>query len=720
VDDSAPEFVSLWTRYQPEARRYVSNALDGMQQAAHGFGRSLSSTNLRDRLWPGRSDWDMAIGVGMYWYGDAETTSNRNRDPKGAMQVPPSSQNNSDPMKHRFRILFAAVVALSAAILSAVPAVADSNENTRPNIVIFYVDDLGWQDVEKLNDMGDPCPYETPNLIKLAARGMNFPQAYSPAPTCAPSRAGILTGQHPAKLGYTHVTAANIPQPTKTQQFHEPFLGAHLGLDHVTLADALNQNGYRTGHFGKWHCGLNATAFGFDEVNQTRGVHRGMGDRTKDFATAEDKTYPLSKEKYAPFSNDFPDGISYPHDELTESAIDFIRDNKNEPFFLNLCHWMVHWPVLTRNGELLEYYCKKMGQPFPPKPGDMRLEGQQNPYFASMVTTVDWSLGRVIDYLEVTDDPRNPGKKLIDTTYIFFTSDNGGAEIRGREIISDNFPLKAGKKYVDEGGIRVPLVVTGPGIAAASESNALVNQLDFYPTILSLTSTKIPGESMGKLSGLDIRPILVGQSHEVVDRDGKPRESLFWHFPHNGMKAAIRKGDFKLYRHFQTETYSLYRLYDHGKPADIEEQHDLRTNPEYASAFAELSAELNQSLEENNAILPHRNPFYSEATIPSARIANVIFNKNTATASVTLTSDSPKATSAYILYLRSNDTTKPKKSADYSQGDPEVRYQVKIPAVIGGNGFNVSANVPTEVTKVRFLIVDENNYQHFTEPTTAK
>jgi hypothetical protein len=124
------------------------------------------------------------------------------------------------------------------------------------------------------------------------------------------------------------------------------------------------------------------------------------------------KSTPLSQEKYAPLSDRNPEGISYPYDEVTESAINFMEKNKLEPFFLNLCHWMVHVPIVTRNGKLLEYYCDKLGQSFPPKRGDISLPGQQNPYFASMVTTVDWSLGKIVDYLSSTDDPRNEGKKI--------------------------------------------------------------------------------------------------------------------------------------------------------------------------------------------------------------------------------------------------------------------------------------------------------------------
>ena len=238
-------------------------------------------------------------------------------------------------------------------------------------------------------------------------------------------------------------------------------------------------------------------------------------------------------------------------------------------------HWMVHWPVLTRNGELLEYYCDKMGQPFPPTStaGDMTLPGQQNPYFASMVTTIDWSLGRVMDYLKNTDDPRNPGKKLIETTYIFFSSDNGGAEQKAKETISDNFPLKYGKTNTEEGGVRVPMVVAGPGVTKSSRFDGLVNQLDYFPTILKVTASSIAPEQKKLLSGADISGVLTGASEKIVNTEGKERTHLFWHYPHGGgsMKSSIRQGDFKLYQHAQAGSYELYRLYQDGARNDLEE-----------------------------------------------------------------------------------------------------------------------------------------------------
>ena len=216
---------------------------------------------------------------------------------------------------------------------------------------------------------------------------------------------------------------------------------------------------------------------------------------------------------------------------------------------------------------------------------------------------------------------------------------------------------------------------------------------------------------------MDISSVLLGKRQQVVNKSGQRRESLFWHFPHNSMRAAIRKADFKLYRHFKTETHSLFRLYENGQLADIEEQKDLSGDPQYAAILSELSAELDRQLTENNAIPPHLNPHYRSLTLPSAKIQETSFDKSSQEATATL-SEGPTAASAYVLYLRPEgfDTKKKSRSADYSEADPEVGYEVKIDATIDPSGRQITAPVPKEVTRVRFLIVDENNYQHFTEP----
>ena len=585
----------------------------------------------------------------------------------------------------------------------------------KPNVIIFYVDDLGWQDVQ-LNDLDASCPYDTPNLVQLAQSGMSFSQAYASAPSCSPSRAGLLTGQHPAKIGITHVDLGKIEKPRKSAPYVAPYLDAYLNLDLLTIGDALQQNGYQTGHVGKWHVGLTASAYGFDFVDHSRGFHRGMKDRTKDFATVEDRQYPLSKEKYPPFSAKKPDGISYPYDQVTESALQFMDESKDGPFFLNLWHWMVHWPVLTRNGELLEYYCDKMGQPFPPEPGDMTREGQQNPYFGAMVTSVDWSLGRVVDYLEKTDDPRHPGKKLIETTYIFFSSDNGGAEKKGKEIISDNYPLKYGKTHTEEGGVRVPMVVAGPGIAAGGQYDGLVSQLDYFPTMLNLTAAKIAPEHQKELSGLDLSPLLTGQSQQISNEAGVARASLFWHFPHGSMKSAIREGDFKLYYHHPSGNYELYQLYKYGARADLEEKIDLANDPEYAPVIKRLADHLDASLKENNARGSYRNPDYSSKDKVSAVIADSTFDPSNRQARLRIDPTGPAIAEAMILYVPKPGSKDVKHGP---HGGAEVpapgapQFGVRMPAVISADGYSAAASIPEGVGAYRFILIDAHAFQIF-------
>ncbi|CAA6676309.1 MULTISPECIES: sulfatase [unclassified Lentimonas] len=592
---------------------------------------------------------------------------------------------------------------------------------SKPNVIIFYVDDLGWQDVQ-LNDVDAPCPYETPNIIKLAESGMNFTQGYSPAPSCSPSRAGIITGQHPAKIGMTHVHLGAMTPARKSESLIAPYLQDPLDLNLLTLADAMAANGYRTGHSGKWHVGLNAASYGFEVVNQERGPHRGMDDRTKGFATADDKQYPLSKEKFPPLSDKKPEGISYPYDEVTESAIQFMDQSGDQPFFLNLCHWMVHWPVLTRNGELLEYYCDKLGQPFPPKPGDMSLPGQQNPYFAAMVTTVDWSLGRVVDYLETTDDPRNPGKKLIETTYIFFTSDNGGAEKHGKEVISDNAPLKYGKTHTEGGGVRVPMVISGPGIAHASQFDGLVNQLDYFPTILELTDSKIAKKDFKELSGLDITPVLEGKSQQIVDAQGNEREHLFWHFPHNGMgsmKSAIRSGDFKLHKRYATNDYELYRLYKDGQRNDFEEANDLANNPEFSSVLERLSATLEAELAANHAEGPYLNPAFSGNKAPSAIVSKSKYDRGSRHATLSVKRSGPAIQKAYVIYRPENPDVKHRYKEMVSKPDDAKLPGMRELATISADGYRVSAAIPASIPAYCFAIIDSNGYMQYSEVVKA-
>lgn len=584
----------------------------------------------------------------------------------------------------------------------------------KPNIIIFYVDDLGWQDIQ-LNDIDEPCAYDTPNISQLAAAGMNITQGYAPAPTCSPSRAAIITGQHPAQTGLTNVALGSVKPQKKHDLLAPPYLEGHLDTNLLTLADAMKLNGYMTGHSGKWHVGLSAHNYGFDVVNQARGVHRRMENRTKNFSTANDSEYPLSKQKYFPKTPKAPEGISYPYDEVTESAIKFIDESKSEPFFLNLCHWMVHWPMLTRNGELLEYYCDKFQQPFPPKEGNMTEPGQRNPYFAAMVTTVDWSLGRVMDYLEKTDDPRHPGKKLSETTYIFFTSDNGGAEIRGDEILSDNAPLKYGKKYTEEGGVRVPMIITGPSIKSGVQYNGLVNQLDYFPTILKLTNSTIKPESFKKLSGSDITPVLRSESQDIINTKGEIRNHLFWHFPHANMKSSIRHGDFKLYKRYESNDYELYRLYKNGKRHDLEETINLAKIPEFHAVVDKLSKILTEDLTAVQAEEPYLNPTYKNKKLPSIDMASATIKTSGKKIKISFPKTAPAIKKAFTIY-RHHPKHQPKVKRAKEKASPlDEMMEMKYPAQINKEDHSVAAQLPEEISAAVFIIIDENNYINYTK-----
>lgn len=394
-------------------------------------------------------------------------------------------------------------------------------------------------------------------------------------------------------------------------------------------------------------------------------------------------------------------------------------ESKNEPFFLNLWHWMVHWPVLTRNGKLLEHYCDKMGYPFPPEPGDMTREGQQNPYFGAMVTSVDWSLGRIVDFLNKTDDPRHPGKKLIETTYLFFSSDNGGAEQKSKEIISDNYPLKYGKKYSEEGGVRVPMVVVGPGIPAGTHFEGLVNQLDYFPTILKLTSAKITPEHQKVLSGLDISPVLTGQTQKIADEKGAERTSLFWHFPHNHlstMKSAIREGDFKLYLHHPSGNYELYQLYENGARTDLEEKIDLAGDPDYAPVVKLMSDHLHASLKENHARGPYRNPDHSPNPKKSAVITESTFDHSDRQARLRFAPAGPAIAKATILYVPDAGSKNVKHGPHGGAKVPDPaapELGVQMPAKIGADGYSVAATIPEGVAAYRFILIDTHEFQIF-------
>ena len=577
-----------------------------------------------------------------------------------------------------------------------------------PNIILMVVDDLGWQDV-KCYDIDEPSPMETPNIDALAKRGVLFRNGYSPAATCAPSRCAIMSGNHPARAQNTHVMGGNPPSGSPSARLITPWHSGRMPENELTLAKILRGQGYATGHTGKWHMAMGHFAFpgpldqGFEITSHrngfdVRGVQSGMKNRLEGFATDQPgDPYRLDAE-------------GFPTDPVTTAALDFMADNKAKPFFLYYATWLVHTPIQSRSKALIEKYCKKLVVDFPANPGDWTLEGQRNPYYCAMVETLDHYVGQLVEFLENTDDPRNPGHKLIDNTYIFFTSDNGGMEGNGKEIITDNAPLDKGKMSPKEGGVRVPFLVAGPGIPAGKESEVMVNGLDFYPTILSMAGIAKP---KGKnLDGADLLPLLTGVVNDpslVLDQHGKARQEMVWHYPHLGatsFQSTIRTGDYKLIRNYDTHDgkippLELYRLVDTktGKPVRVDFEESKNLAEELPEKTAELNARLTEILTEMKASYPYWNPDCKFA-LPNKENAPVVTGHKVDGHTVTANfqENGARVVRADVLYAI--DVPLPPKQT--------IQEWFRMEAEID-NG-SLKATVPPEATHAYINLVDENHF----------
>jgi arylsulfatase A-like enzyme len=588
---------------------------------------------------------------------------------------------------------------LGLSLALAIPAEAAP----APNIVLMLADDLGWQDV-KCYDIDAPSPMETPNIDALAKRGILFRHAYSPAPSCTPSRCAIMSGNHPARAQTTHVSGGKPPGANKNQRMITPWFSGRMPANEQTIARTLRENGYKTGHTGKWHMSASHDGFpgaldqGFDFTSGGRGITQGMGDRLQNFATDKPgDPYRL-------------DDKGFPTDSVTVDALKFMETNKAKPFFLYYSTWLVHNPIHSRSKALLDKYAQKLGVD-PANPKDWSTEeGQKNPFYCAMVETLDHYVGQLVTFLETTDDPRNPGHKLIDNTYIFFTSDNGGAEGgRGEgEYFTDNAPLDGGKTWVREGGVRVPFLVAGPGIPAGKESDVVVNGLDFYPTILSMAGVKKPE---GKnLDGANLQPLLTGAQNDsslVLDQNGKPRTEMVWHYPHAKNQSTIRSGDFKLIRNYETDSgkppaLELYRLVDtkdrKSARVDIEEAKNLAAEqPEKA---AELDTRLTEILTEMKASLPYWNPTCKKTPVTNHKKVPAVTGHTVDGHTVTATfkENGARVVRADLIYAISSAGKRGQASQEWFRAFAEIE-----------NG-QLKGTLPPEATHIYINLIDENNF----------
>lgn len=569
----------------------------------------------------------------------------------------------------------------------------------KPNIVLVYTDDLGWQDVG-CYDIDEPSPYETPNIDALARKGVQFWQGYSPAPTCAPSRCAIMSGVHPARAQKTHVRGGLPPKPINQHlTMIDPWYRGGMPADEFTLANALKKEGYTTGHSGKWHIASDHKAFpqptdvGFDYSQTSRGARSGMKNRLKGFATKDTKD---------PFKLD---ENGFPFHQTNEDALTFLRENKQQPFFLYYATWLVHAPIHTRSEALLDKYVQRMGIA-PKNTYTKDTPGQQNPFYGAMVEELDYYVGTIFKYLETTEDPRWPGHMLSENTYIIFSSDNGGMEGDPKERYTDNNPLDRGKISAKEGGTRVPFIIVGPKIPAGVQTDVMANGLDFYPTILSMVGAQKPADK--QLDGLDLFPLLTQDPNDpsrVKHPDGSTRDTMMWHFPHgHAMESTIRIGDYKLIRNYDSlmkpavEPFELYQLYDSTsgtqKRVDIEESKNLAQQmPEKTQMMDQL---LTQMLTEMDASYPYYSPHTTTNLPKKANIPTVTSTTQTGkTVTATYKTNGAAVIQADLIYTQNG-------------GDKYEEWH-RTPAKILPNGI-IEATLPSGTTHYVFNLIDENNF----------
>ncbi|MBT3194283.1 MAG: sulfatase-like hydrolase/transferase, partial [Verrucomicrobia bacterium] len=543
----------------------------------------------------------------------------------------------------------------------------------------------------------------TPYMDALATEGVLFREAYSPACVCAPSRAAILSGQHPARLNFTTVSGGAIcPQPGSLgSRMMAAYHNRRLEVDETTLPGVLATNGYFNGHIGKWHLdGPGALDHRFHYSDGHRGATIGMPDRLTGFATTNAADpYQLQDINGQASTN------GYAYDQTTENALDFLDQAvaTNKPFFCYFATYLVHAPWHQRTERLLKKYSERMGYAYPLDGSETFAEGQNNPYYAAMVETFDYNMHRVVSYLKDTDDPRWPGHKLIENTYVFVTSDNGGMEVGDANgKVTDNYPLDQGKIHQEEGGTRVPFFAVGPGISSNVVSDVMITGLDFMPTLLSLAGISVPDG----LDGLDLSTLLLTDPQDeqwITNNAGEVRDTMYWHFPHSSQdNGTIRKGGWKLFRNYDhvnnasKNPHRLYQLYDtNGIPVDREEVVDLWDTE--TNVTAALAAELDAWLVDVAANTPFYNPKYTSGTLPNQGLVPVPIS-NGGTGSV-----------VWVEY-ETNRAEVIRVDLLYTlEGNSVNQDWFRMPASITVPG-RAEATAPEGATHYVFNLIDENNF----------
>lgn len=430
------------------------------------------------------------------------------------------------------------------------------------NVVLILVDDMGWTD---LGCFGSRF-YKTPNIDRLAAKGMRFTNAYSACTVCSPSRASIMTGKYPARLKLTDwIPGHRYPWA----KLRIPDWAAGLPLEERTLAEAVKPRGSATASIGKWHL---TPVSGSDAYYPDRqGFDRNIAGTFRGQPPSYFSPYKI--ETLA----DGPTGEYLTDREVTE-AIRFIDQHQNKPFFVYLPHHAVHNPVQAKEPVIERY--SKLSQKGAP---------HHHPGYAAMIDSLDENVGRLMQRLEETG--------LDKKTAIIFTSDNGG-------LVSNtsNAPLRAGKGSVYEGGVRVPLIIQWPGVTSAgSRCDVPVIGADLYPTVVDMAGGSLQAGQV--LDGVSLKPLLQAGGNPAR---GWKRDALYWHYPHYhpgtaSPYSAVRSGDWKLIEFLEDNRVELYNLRD-----DASESRDL--SAKLPKKVGELRRRLHVWRQEVDAQMPSPNP----------------------------------------------------------------------------------------------------------------
>lgn len=469
--------------------------------------------------------------------------------------------------------------------------VATSAADKPLNVVLIVADDLGWADLACYGSKF----HRTPNLDAMAANGVRFTDAYSACPVCSPSRAALMTGKWPARLHLTDWLPGRADRPD--QRLLRPDLQQQLPLEETTLAEVFRSAGYATGLIGKWHLG----GEGFEPQGQGFDVNI-AGDHTGTpfsyFAPFRGRDR-AGRERHMPGLESAPVG-EYLTDRLALEAETFLDAHRDRPFFLYLPHYGVHTPLKAKSEMIATY------------PQQHKLGEQSNPIYAAMLESLDQAVGRVRRKLEEL--------QLADRTLIIFTSDNGGLATREgpNTPATINSPLREGKGYLYEGGIRVPLIIEWPGAGLSGmTTSAIAVSHDLFPTVLAACGIS----SQVETNGISLVPVIKGEA-------SPSRDALYWHYPHYSNQGgrpggAIREGPLKLIEFYENGRRELYDI-----SADMRETKNLAE--ERPDDVKRLAANLDawrqrigaQSMRPNPDFVP--NPQAKDGTITlHARTADV-------------------------------------------------------------------------------------------------